>query len=58
MLTEEVDKSEGENASLDPKSSMFDMLQSTSKKMLISIHPHRERKDHRIPIFHRIKDNP
>jgi len=59
ISAEEVDVSEDENASPNPKPSVFDRLQSsTSKKCLPVFACIGKGKDHRCSVFNRIKNDP
>jgi len=59
ISTKEVDEREDESASPNPKPSVFDRLQPSTLKKLLSVFTHiRKGKDHKISIFNRIKNVP
>ena len=57
ISAEEIDESEDESASPNPKPFLFDRLQPFTLKKRLSVFTHlRKGKDHKISVFNRIKD--
>jgi len=58
ISAEEVDVIEDENASPNPKSSVFNRIQSSTSKNFYQYSPYTKREDHRCSVFKRITDDP